>query len=137
MRWRQVTTQERPWKMKRCSSRNTSRGRKGSSETGLKLGTVSTRVRPGLNYLGAKQWLRAVSVLCPTSPRVFQASSLALVSSSKKDSELPQGSLPPGPPTGSGEHPGRAAGKLNPVLGEVGDSVGVSQTPFSALRCRD
>lgn len=68
MRWRQVTTQERPWKMKRCSSRNTSRGRKGSSETGLKLGTVSTRVRPGPNYLGAKQWLRAVSVLCPTLP---------------------------------------------------------------------
>ncbi|XP_043296807.1 mitochondrial tRNA-specific 2-thiouridylase 1 isoform X3 [Cervus canadensis] len=40
MQWRQVTTQERPWKMKRCFSRSTSRGRKGSSETGLKLGTV-------------------------------------------------------------------------------------------------
>ncbi|XP_055418028.1 mitochondrial tRNA-specific 2-thiouridylase 1 isoform X3 [Bubalus kerabau] len=40
MRWRQVTTQERPWKTKRCSSRSTSGGRKGSSETGLKLETV-------------------------------------------------------------------------------------------------
>ena len=74
--------------------------------------------RPGLNYLGAKQWLWAVSALCPTSPCVFQASSLALVSSSKKDSELPQGSLPPGPPTGSGGRPGRLLGNLTQFWGK-------------------
>ena len=60
MRWRQVTTQERPWKTKRCSSRSTSGGRKGSSETGLKLETVSTRVQARAELFGSK----AVAVGC-------------------------------------------------------------------------
>lgn len=88
MQWRQVTTQERPWKMKRCFSRSTSRGRKGSSETGLKLGTVSTRVQARAELFGNEVVTACCQALCPTSPRVFQVSLLAVVSSSKKDSYL-------------------------------------------------
>lgn len=86
MRWRQVTTQERPWRMKRCSSRSTSRGRKGSLETGLKLGNGEYKLsRPGLNYRN-EAVTAGCQRACPTSPRVFQARSLALVSLFRKDS---------------------------------------------------
>ena len=87
MQWRQVTTPERPWKMKRCFSRSTSRGRKGSSETGLKLGTVSTRVQARAELFGNVVTVR-FQALCPASRCVFQVSLLPLVSSSEKDSYL-------------------------------------------------
>lgn len=134
MRWRQVTTQERPWRMKRCSSRSTSRGRKGSLETGLKLGTVSTRVQARAELFGNEAVTAGCQRALPDFSPCFPGEVVGFGFLFRKG-QLPQGSFPVGPPAGSGGRPGRAAGKLNPVLGKAGDSGPVLSLALSRLRC--